>query len=86
MDKVTHKDLEIQIKDYFQHNCMANVSPLTVWDALKPTIRGFLISKSSFLRKQKQKKSQKFKLQIAQVEQMHKQTGNTQVYRTLLAT
>lgn len=73
------------IQTYFIENSSDEVPEVIVWDALKATIRGSLIAKSSRLKKTRQLTIQSITQNITRLETLHKQTGNTGIYQQLLA-
>lgn len=48
------QDIETSIQDYISNNTSTDIDPLTIWEALKPFIRGVCISQASYHRKLKQ--------------------------------
>lgn len=52
-------DLEIAIKDYLADNETPDISPLTLWEAHIPVLRGVCIRQASFLKREKRQLKQK---------------------------
>lgn len=79
------EELQSKIQDSFRTNITDDVLQHHVWHAMKPTIQRFVISKSSFLKKQKHDKYNELMLEIVQLEQAHKRFGGQWVCKALLA-
>lgn len=54
-------DIQIALKDYLTHNATPDISPILLWEAHKPAIRGTCISVASHLNRDK-------KLKLRQLE------------------
>lgn len=73
-----------EIKAYLLCNDTQECKVSTVWDALKAMLRGVLISKATFLKRQWEDKRCQLYSTIKQLEKEHKAKGGTAIYARLL--
>nr|AAD02930.1 reverse transcriptase [Oryzias latipes] len=69
--------LSYEIKEYLIHNDNGEVSPGTLWDALKAVLRGKIISISSYQKKASQQKLKCLEEKLLKLQQEHFQSVNT---------
>lgn len=62
-------DIQLALKEYLTHNTTPDLSPVLLWEAYKPVIRGTCISVSTHLKRDK-----KLKLQQLETEYHHHTT------------
>lgn len=72
-----NKEVAEKIQHYVDDNVSVGVTPLILWDALKPTLCGHLISLAAYMNRIRNKIRTDLLDKIAQLEQRHKKTGST---------
>lgn len=71
--------LDNEIKSYVEINDNEEVTPSTVWDALKAVVRGKIISITSNLKKLRRQKLQDLEIKLKRLQNEHKATMNHKV-------
>lgn len=69
-----------EIKTYLEHNDNQDCKTSVVWDALKATLRGVLISKATHLKRMRDDERRRLYSTIKQLEWEHKETGGKTIY------
>lgn len=73
------EEIKIEIQRYLDENDNEEVSPPILWDACKAVLRGKLIAKAAYLKKQKQITLDNLKSDLLTLEQQHKQNHNNKL-------
>lgn len=76
-------DIQQALKEYLLHNASPDISPVLLWEAHKPVIRGTCISVSSHLNRDKKIKLQHLKAEYHQLFRQF-QSSPTELNRTHL--
>lgn len=69
-------EIAAYIRTYLSDNSNSDTSEIMVWDALKATLRGSLIAKSTHMKKQHHAATQLIMQNIQQLEDLHKTSGS----------
>ena len=73
------------IKNYIDENNDPLINPNTIWEAAKATLRGLIISYSSFKRRAKKVETQELEREIIRCEALHKTSATEENWRQLMA-
>lgn len=81
--QILRQDVTAAIKSYLEFNDDPDCRESIKWDALKATLRGTLISTTTFIKRLRNEEIAKLLSSIAVLEERHKRTGNKTVYTQL---
>lgn len=73
------EELKIEIQPYLDDNDNGEVSPLVLWDACKAVLRGKIIAKTAYIKKQRQWTLKALQLDLQKLEQENKQKPNKNI-------
>lgn len=75
----TKEELRIEIQRYLDENDNDEVSPLILWDACKAVLRGKIIAKTAYMKKQRQRTLEALQLDLQKLEQENKQNPDRNI-------
>lgn len=77
------EDLKIEIQRYLKENDNGEVSPLVLWDACKAVLRGKIISKTAYMKKQRHLTLKALQKDLHKLEQENKQNPNRSIFQEI---
>lgn len=83
-DKQFKDKIKQIIETYFQENDKDDVSPVTLWEAAKATIRGEIISFASWKKQRYMKENNKINDEIKKLQREHEETRDEKVKERLI--
>uniref|UniRef100_A0A3P9MD87 exodeoxyribonuclease III n=1 Tax=Oryzias latipes TaxID=8090 RepID=A0A3P9MD87_ORYLA len=77
------KDIKTDIKQYLEENDNGAVDPTVLWDTLKAVMRGKLIAKTTWLRKNRNKMYEEYSKKLKELEQQFIKRNTTEIYQEI---
>lgn len=71
-DETFRSNMKMWIKNYIDENCNSNIDPNTIWEAAKATLRGNIISYTSFRKREDIAQKKELEKEIERCEKLHK--------------